>query len=349
MKFTTILITFFTIFTTFADQYLITTKDPDKLIIIKQFTKTVFKKGRIHIVKPKIALKKIPSIILKDIKKIKKTDIIKSYIPNSNAKNKADPTTLKLLKNIKTTNIENDLTFLTSIRSRRIRSEGNEEAVNWIKDSFDSLNIKTSKLCTTSGICNVVATKKSKNEFAKDIIVIAHLDSVGAKFAGADDNASGIAGLLEIARVLKDVDHNNNLVFIAANGEESGLLGSKAYVSHLKKNDLLKNIKYVINMDMIGYNETDIVDLETNSEFESEAIVFSKLVKTYTNLTPRITMPAWGSDHVPFLKEEIPSVLTIEDWDYHNPCYHQACDTIDKIDFKFMKEIIKLNIARILE
>ena len=177
------------------------------------------------------------------------------------------------------------------------------------------------------------------------VLIEAHLDSVGKPFAGADDNASGAAGLLEIARILKNSAKNRGLIIFATNGEESGLLGAKDFVWKARDNGLLQKIKYVINMDMIGFNENGVVDIETNREFEELARWKSELVMTYSNLKPLITMPAWGSDHVPFLQYKVPSVLTIEHWKTKTPCYHRSCDTIDTINFDYLMEILKINIA----
>jgi len=90
------------------------------------------------------------------------------------------------------------------------------------------------------------------------------------------------------------------------------------------------------------------VDIETNREFEEEAKWMSSLVTTYTNLTPNITMPAWGSDHVPFLKNGIPSILTIEHWKTKTPCYHASCDKPGHLNYDYAAEIIKLNLAALL-
>ena len=99
-------------------------------------------------------------------------------------------------------------------------------------------------------------------------------------------------------------------------------------------------------MDMIGYNKDNkLVDLETNKKFVAYAEWMAKVVTTYTKLEPNIVTPAWGSDHVPFLKEGIPSVLTIEHWPTKTPCYHRGCDTADHLTYEYGAEIIKLNIA----
>ena len=126
------------------------------------------------------------------------------------------------------------------------------------------------------------------------------------------------------------------------NGEEIGLIGSRAYVQKLKSEDLLGKVKFTINMDMVSYNKNSVFEIETNSEFEESAQWYAGLARTYTYLTPEITIPAWGSDHESFLNEGIPSVLTIEDWQTKTPCYHQACDKFATLNIESAMEIIRL-------
>ncbi len=103
------------------------------------------------------------------------------------------------------------------------------------------------------------------NGAATTVIIGAHFDHLGygedgntrlttgehVVFNGADDNASGTAALIELARMLKSSkDKNNNYLFIAFSGEELGLFGSKYFTEHPTID--LKNVDYMINMDMVG-------------------------------------------------------------------------------------------------
>src|SRR5690606_31090447 len=139
-------------------------------------------------------------------------------------------------------------------------------------------------------------------------------DSVGKNFAGADDNASGAAVMLEVARVLKDYPNKNKIRFFATNGEESGLLGAEHYAKVLRADGSIKDLILTINMDMVGYNSNGIVELETDKQYEELALWFAKLSSQYTSLKTKITLGAWGSDHVPFIRSGVPTLLTIEDW-----------------------------------
>ncbi len=181
------------------------------------------------------------------------------------------------------------------------------------------------------------------------MIVIAHMDSVGKDFAGADDNASGTASLLETARVLAKVPTKQSIRFFITNGEEINLLGAEDYAKKLEISGDIKNITFAIAMDMVGYNSNGIVELETNKEYDAAANFMTKMAETYTTLKTKITLGARGSDHIPFLNRAVETVLTIEDWSTKTPCYHQKCDTPDTINYVYAGEITKLNIATLLE
>jgi hypothetical protein len=103
---------------------------------------------------------------------------------------------------------------------------------------------------------NVFAKVKGEGKGSEALMLIAHLDSISRRSdgiaPGADDDASGIAVLLEIARISKELDLNRTLMFGIFSNEEVGKVGSRNYASSAKKQGL--NIKAVINLDILGYN-----------------------------------------------------------------------------------------------
>jgi Zn-dependent M28 family amino/carboxypeptidase len=100
---------------------------------------------------------------------------------------------------------------------------------------------------------NVVALLSPKGTPTSEVILSAHLDSV--RDPGADDNASGVAVLIELARYYRSLKHRPpiQLKFIALGAEEVGLLGAKAYLG--KHLDELKSCALVFNMDSVGGKE----------------------------------------------------------------------------------------------
>lgn len=183
-----------------------------------------------------------------------------------------------------------------------------------------------------------------RNNHKKNTIVIcAHHDHIGineyenSRYAGpseihngADDNASGVAAMLEMARTLKGKKYKkNNYLFIAFSGEELGLLGSKHFVQNpptflTQNTQKLGKINYVINIDMLGRIDTTkkILTLNgvgTSPEFEKSIA----LITTDTNQL-KITTTKSGlgpSDHASFYLENIPVVhfFSGQHEDYHKP------------------------------
>jgi len=148
---------------------------------------------------------------------------------------------------------------------------------------------------------------------------------------GADDNASGTAALIELARVLKNAKQkNNNFLFIAFSAEEIGLNGSKYFTEHPTIE--LGKVNYMINMDMVGRlndssNTVTIGGYGTSPQW-------SALINTTDKKNPftiRIDSSGTGpSDHTSFYRKDIPVLFffTGLHTDYHKPS-----DDFDKINY----------------
>lgn len=188
---------------------------------------------------------------------------------------------------------------------------------------------------------------KLKREY---IIIGAHYDHLGRGGSsslapnssdvhhGADDNASGTAGLLELARIFSGqrAQLRRSLVFIAFSAEESGLIGSKAYVNNPAAP--LADTVAMLNMDMIGRmkgNMLTVGGVGTSPEFR-------KLVESLNPATGgfalRLNEDGFGpSDHSSFYAKQIPVLFffsgTHED-------YHKPSDTADKINYEGQAKIV---------
>ncbi len=195
---------------------------------------------------------------------------------------------------------------------------------------------------------NILAFKEGTLYPDEHVVIIGHMDTVSST-VGADDNASGAAGVLEIARVFQNVRTDRSIWFILAEDEEQGLLGARYFVNRMRESQNLQKIKHVINMDMIAYNTNGVVDLETSKDFESFADLMAGYAHRYTNLVPNKVLNPWGSDHVPFIDAGIPALLTIEHWSTHTPCWHRSCDTLGTLNFAYGKEVVRLNVAALAE
>ena len=162
-------------------------------------------------------------------------------------------------------------------------------------------------------------------------IVGAHYDSVGSP--GADDNASGVAGVLEAARILSQYESDATIVFIAFDREEDGLFGSYAYAqSHAGD-----NIQGMISMDMIAYNPAgayhDYASIYNNAASDPLGDALEAALTTYGGLTVARPGTMNSSDHYPFQQRGFQALLMIEYSWASNPYYHTATDTVDTADY----------------
>lgn len=187
---------------------------------------------------------------------------------------------------------------------------------------------------------NVIAVKKptQKKKATDQIIVVgAHHDSVDGA-PGANDDASGVAASLELARVIANMPTDTEIRFVTFGAEELGLIGSYEYVDSLSQNER-DRIVGMWQMDMVGSRDAGelvmfTVDGEKNTVTDLSAAAG---VRTGTPLT-------YGqegrSDHVPFYEAGIPSALFI-----HNPVepwYHTPEDSLDKISKEKLQETAEI-------
>jgi hypothetical protein len=207
------------------------------------------------------------------------------------------------------------------------------------------------------------------NKAATTVVLGAHFDHLGygedgnsrhtskeaAIHNGADDNASGTAALIELARSLNTSSaKTNNYLFIAFSGEELGLYGSKYFTEHPTID--LSKVNYMINMDMVGrLNDSSKVltigGYGTSSVWSSVVsnMYYDKpndAKKTAPSLVIKIDSSGTGpSDHTSFYRKDIPVLFyfTGLHTDYHKPT-----DDADKINFNGTLTILK-HIKRVIE
>lgn len=164
---------------------------------------------------------------------------------------------------------------------------------------------------------------------------------------GADDNASGTAALIELARQMKQSkDKKNNYLFIAFSGEELGLYGSKYFTEHPTIS--LSSVNYMINMDMVGRLSDSSKTLTVGGYGTSPAwgSLFQDALKKQKNFTVKFDSSGTGpSDHTSFYRKDIPVLFffTGLHTDYHKPT-----DDGDKINYtgelhiiRFIEDLVK--------
>ncbi|MBU1317849.1 MAG: M28 family peptidase [candidate division Zixibacteria bacterium] len=191
---------------------------------------------------------------------------------------------------------------------------------------------------SSNAVQNVVAYKYGTGLLEHQIVVGAHRDAVSGS-PGADDNGSGTAGVLEIARVLKDIETEMSFVFILFTGEEQGLHGSWHYANEAAANG--DSIVLMVNMDMIGYEgNTNDVTLYHSSD-ATYAQLYKDLADSLSgvSLIGHLSGTSAYSDHYPFQQNGYDVVFTIE---YNfSPVYHTPNDNSSYLDYTYMARIVK--------
>ena len=235
------------------------------------------------------------------------------------------------------------------------------EKINTVKKLSVCLEVNKSDEVTS---WNVIATKKSNKNNSDIVYVSAHIDNAILSL-GANDNASGVSAMLEIARNLKDVKIDKEIRFLACGSEEVGLLGSQEYVKSLSKDEIDRSIAN-FNLDMVATNYEACSELGVYTSNGEENIVTDYIKKAgdkleylsneTTDYNGDFDGKEGSSDHQSFHNVGIPSALLINidpskrDNSQSNvePYYHKPEDNISNISRDRLERTIKLGGIAIL-
>lgn len=239
-------------------------------------------------------------------------------------------------------NLTKHLNYLAcdEMEGRKAGSENAKKAAEYVFNQFTEIGLQTKMEPFSHGkYQNVVGEIPSKN--GKYVLVGAHFDGVGNQFKktynAADDNASGTSTLIEIARLLytqKD-SLEYGMIFVAYDGEEQGLYGSKYNASQLEKND--NNIALMISIDMVGHLEHEgRLIYEGTATFQNgeELLKQSKVPGCAVRMYPVATSNGALTDTYFYDQKGIPvlNVLTGEE----TSNFHTTEDTIESLDIEGM-------------
>jgi len=197
---------------------------------------------------------------------------------------------------------------------------------------------------TTEGVAtaNVVGYVPGSDPDAGIIYVTAHHDHLGAGHLGANDNASGIVGLLAIAQAVRQraTPPRRTIAFLAFGAEESGMIGSYAYAKHPPAALPNDQVAQVINLDMVGSHAShQLVAAMGAFKGQPARKLLDGLVGKFKKISVASGGIARGSDFEPFCKLGVPYVFF---WTPDSRCYHQTCDTAGKLDYPHMVDIVAL-------
>ncbi len=177
----------------------------------------------------------------------------------------------------------------------------------------------------------------------KAILIMAHFDHLGqineTVFHGANDNASGVAMLLQLARYFKKHPIDSDIYFYAMTGEEAGLKGALEAVEHLPVPK--EEIRFVLNLDILGTGE-DGIQVVNSSIYKNEYELLQKINRDHKLLKQiKKRGEACNSDHCPFHMAEIPSffIYTLGGVShYHNPL--DKAETLPLTEFYNIFELL---------
>ena len=232
-----------------------------------------------------------------------------------------------------------------------------EASKKYLSDESATLDVKLKVDITDKKRVGTNVVGYINNSAATTVVLGAHLDHLGYGedgnsrevekkgqiHNGADDNASGTAALIELARLLKSTKlKNNNYVFIGFSGEELGLYGSKYFTTHPTID--IDKVNYMINMDMVGRlnDSTHVLTVGGYGTSPSWGQVYNVTgkKKLYADgLNFRFDSSGTGpSDHTSFYLKNIPVLFYFTGL---HPDYHKPTDDFDKINYTGEMKIVK--------
>ncbi len=268
-------------------------------------------------------------------------------------------------------NLYQHVEFLSvKIGDRHLWKQGSlGKAADYIESVFASSGYavwRQAYSCYGQSVSNLIAEKTGTD---KELVIIgAHYDTVPGS-PGADDNASGVAGLLELARLHHEASNKKTIVFSAFVNEEppcfgSSNMGSIVYAKHLEEQRV--PVEVMVSLEMIGYFSAERIQtyplpgmglvypktgdyVGVVGNFHSSRYVSSlkKGIKKHSNIKARsLTGPEFFgginlSDNYSFWRHGYRAVMITDTSFFRNRHYHQSTDTIDTLDFGSMAEVVR--------
>ncbi len=256
------------------------------------------------------------------------------------------------------------------IGDRNLWKEGSlNETAHYIESTFEAYGYAVRRQtysCYGKNVSNLVAEKAGAD---KEVVIVgAHYDTV-AGTPGADDNASAVAGLLELTRLLRESESKKTLAFVAFANEEppcfgSYNMGSMVYAKHLKEQNV--PVELMVSLEMIGFFRSepiqnyplpgmslfypksgDYIAIVGNFHSSKYVSIFKKGIKRHSSISPKsLKAPEFFgginlSDNYSFWRQGYRAIMITDTSFFRNKNYHQETDTIDTLNFDSMAEVVK--------
>lgn len=253
---------------------------------------------------------------------------------------------------------------LQNFGTRYSGTSGNARAGRWIVDTlerfgypdtdYDVIEGPKGELLGNPG--NVTGSKPGQTHPEFRVLLGGHYDSITnggstppeVEAPGADDNASGVAAALEVARMLAKVDLDATVEYVFFSEEEQGLIGSRRYATELVLDGVPADRLFFINMDMIGNNDEDQwrVQIFTDKDSKPLADLIGRVAEAYTDVLPVLPGNAGRSDHASFQQVGYPAVF-IHEYNF-SEVYHSTRDRLSYLEMDYMAEVVRMVMATVL-
>lgn len=232
----------------------------------------------------------------------------------------------------------------------RVSQSGNDLAADYLEEklnSFSNLDVVSDQYSGGSfGGRNIIATQIGLTNPDDVYVISAHYDAVTNYCA--NDNATGTAAVLEVARILSKYCTENTIIYAFWDEEELGLVGSKNWADRASANG--KNILGVINLDMVGYDKdgNNDIPIHTNSNSVSLKDDVVAILNTHSaaiGLTPNVINPGISaSDHASFWNNGIKAIVLSDGATFNDltPFFHTANDRVNTLHLPYFHKISRL-------
>jgi Zn-dependent M28 family amino/carboxypeptidase len=272
----------------------------------------------------------------------------------------------KLEDRISIENLKRHVRQLQVDRNPYDRYAALEEAARYIREELLKLGFEVNEdpFSWEGKIFRNVGVEMKGGTSPDNIFILgAHYDTVPGS-PGADDNASGVAVLLEVARALRDFSFDSSVRLVAFCLEEYGFIGSTRYAERANKGG--ERILGMISLEMVGFTHQkqqypvymdrkfyppvgDFIGIIGNTR---SAALLERVHRSFKTHVPRLPseyliVPGNGegmeeatlSDHSPFWDRGLPALMVTDTAFLRNPNYHLPTDTMETLDFEFMRKV----------
>lgn len=256
------------------------------------------------------------------------------------------------------------------VGERHLWREGSlDRAAGYIESTLTSFGYSVQRQtysCYGKNVSNLIVEKTGVGQEA--VVIGAHYDTVPGT-PGADDNASAVAGLLELARLHRDLPSIKSLLFVAFVNEEPPCfgfpnMGSLIYARSLKEEG--RWVEVMVSLEMIGYfrkeriqnyplpgmslfypRRGDFIGVVGNFPSAKHVIRMKKGIRKHSTIDVRslVAPEFFGginlSDNFSFWRNGYRAIMVTDTSFFRNPHYHQETDTIDTLNFEKMAEVVK--------